>query len=293
MAIPGLEAIIERVKTDYKFNMPDYKVDEKFFQKVEDPVAVQRLLFDSLCKAKVVGEALDNIELSFYEKQEYRPILLRSCYFDLFELILDSLRIPQDNHRHLILGSPGIGKSWFHVFCLFVLMKAEIPVYIQRKGYSALFFKGEAYEAYDCNNLVRNNLLSRSNIWHLYDRTEPPKGLSSENITVMVSSPGRETYKDYVKCCHFGRMYMPLWNYKELELINRLRTPSTSRLSEERLRERFQLCGGIARHIFDDYKDYKKEYARAVSDYSISELHPNPLRDDDERGHLIYGLKVT
>ena len=284
-----LEAIIKRVKEEYSFDKPEYKVDAKCFEKVEEPDDEERLLFDSLCKTKVVDGALNAIDMSFYEKQGNRPILLRSCYFDLFELILDSLRIPRDNHRHLILGSPGIGKSWFHVFCLYVLVKADVPVFIQRKELTALFFKGEAYR---CRTLNGNRLLRRTNIWHLYDRAEGPTGIGAGNIAVMVSSPDVKAYKEYAKTCHFGRMFMPLWSFAELTKANLLCLPASSILTEVILEERYQLCGGIARHIFDDNEDYLTKYEPPISSIKMKTLVSLKSAEIHKITHQIFGLNV-
>ena len=286
-----LEAIIKRVKNEYTFNMPNYKIDKKFFEKVKNREEDARLLFDSLRNAQVVGDAFENIEMSFYGKAGYRAILLRSCYFDLFELILDSLQIPHDNYWHLILGSPGIGKSWFHVFCLYVLIQADVPVYIQRQGYSTLFFKDEAYRC-----LVKDlegNMLRRSNIWHLYDRKEPPLGMPPKNICVVVSSPRVTSYEDYKKLCHFGILFMPLWSFAEVSKANLLRFPKSLILSQATLKERFRICGGIARHIFDDFRIYKKEYKPAVKNISRSDFIIINQKQIDKVTHKVFGLSVS
>ena len=279
-----MKKILQRLKEEYKFNMPDYNISkDKKFKKIVDPNDLAKRLYDDLCKAPV-DEDLKSIEMEFYGNGESltRSILLRSCYFDMFEIILDSLMIPTGKHWHLILGSPGIGKSWFHVFCLHVFIKAEIPVFIQRKGNSALFFKGDVYE---CKKLKKNILLTRSNIWWLYDRNEDPHEIMSPNsICVLVSSPKRESYKEYAKLCRFGRMYMPQWNYQELKRANRLCTPATSRLTKADLKKRFKLCGGIARHIFDDYDDYVDEYVQDVDDISIEQFRTSQLKNIDKRG---------
>ena len=59
-----LEQIIERVKKEYTFNMPDKTIDKKTFKKLEDPTAKARRLYDSLCNA-LVSEALPNIDMAF------------------------------------------------------------------------------------------------------------------------------------------------------------------------------------------------------------------------------------
>ena len=285
-----LSSLIERVKKEYCFNMPDFFHMSECFEKLY-PHRKSRawLLYESLCNAKVQGGALKEIDMSFYGERQHRNVFLRSCYFDMFELILDSLKIPSGNYWHLILGSPGIGKSWFHVFCLYVLIKANVPVFIQREENSALYYNGELYR---CKDLIGNSLFTKSNIWRLYDRSEAPTGIWPENISVMVSSPNSKTYDNYAKLCRFGVMYMPLWNYTELKLSNLLRTPPKSILSERRLKERFELCGGIARHIFDDFRVYSQECERVISGFYNREPHPCLLKDVDKVRSTIFGLSV-
>ena len=79
-----LEQIIERVKKEYTFNMPNKTIDKKFFKKIEDSTAKARRLYDSLCNAPV-GEALHNIDMAFYGVSKRMP--RSSVYLDLATLI--------------------------------------------------------------------------------------------------------------------------------------------------------------------------------------------------------------
>ena len=287
-----METILQRLREEYKFNMSEYNIkrEKKVFKKISDPNSKSKRLFDTLCKAPA-DEDLKSIDTEFYGEGLTRSVLLRSCYFDMFELILDSLKIPSGNNWYLILGSTGIGKSWFHVFCLHVLIKAEIPVFIQRMENSALFFKGEVYE---CSDVKDNILLTQSNIWWLYDcKVDPHEIMSPDSICVMVSPPKRESYKEYAKLCHFGRMYMPQWKYQELKRANRLWTPATSRLARAVLKKRFKLCGGIPRHIFDKYKNYKKQLWQDVGAIRIEQLDSQQFKDLGHVLNNVFGLKVT
>ena len=280
-----LSRLIQRVKEEYRFDQPDFHVDESKFEKVSDPNANEKLLYDSLCNAMLVDGALEHIEMTLYGENGYRSVFLRSCYFDLFEIILNSLQI-FDYNRKLILGSPGIGKSWFHVFCLYVLIKANAPVCLQRSEQIALYYKGEVY-SYQIDKMrkVGGDEFSESNMWFLYDRNERP--VWRKNISIFVSSIlNKRDYKEYSRCC--TTMFMPLWNYTELLHANRVR-PIDKRLSEKHLLEAYLLCGGIVQNIFDNFVHYRMNYNLLLDNISMSDLKHGKLK---EMNSQIIGLVV-
>ena len=110
-----LSRLIQRVKDEYVFNIPGYIIDESEFEKVEDPEKNAKRLYNSVCNAQVEDGVLKGVDLilqnRYVGKKKFPSILLRTCYFDLFEIILDSLKLPTGKHWSLILGSPNIGKS--------------------------------------------------------------------------------------------------------------------------------------------------------------------------------------
>ena len=277
-----LSRIIQRVKDEYRFDQPDFHVDESKFEKVTDPKAYEKLLYDSLCNAKLVDGALENIEMTLYGADGYQSVFLRSCYFDLFELILDTSIY---DHYRLILGSPGIGKSWFHLFCLYVLIKANAPVCLQRNEHFALIYEGEVYLAK--TKLKRWHFRS-SNIWFLYDRIEEPGAVSPKNISILVSSIlNRKAYKEWTKTC-CSLMYMPLWNYPELVHANRVR-PIDRRLSEKHISDAYLLCGGVVQNIFDNFAEHRMDYRLLLDNISMSDLSH---KKTEEMNSLIFGIGV-
>ena len=221
-----LSSLIQRVKDEYVFNMPGYIIDESEFEKVENPEKNAKRLHLSLCNARIEDGALKGVNLSLHYRGklpiELPSVFLRTCYFDLFEIILDSQRLPTDKHWNLILGSPNIGKSLFHVFCLYVLIKANAPVFFHSEHledgyptYPALFYGGEVYY---CKSFPKSKLISRSNIWFLHDRKEAPSGIWPANISITVSSPlKRDWYMNHLKESSLPALHMPLWSYEELK----------------------------------------------------------------------------
>ena len=280
-----LARVKQRVKDEYRFNQSDFHIDESSFERVTDPNANEKLLYESLCNSKLVDGTLENIDMTLYGADGYQSVFLRSCYFDFFELILDSLVMTHSNEYRLILGSPGIGKSWFHVFCLYVLIKANAPVCLQRNEHFVLFYEGEVYLA---KGKLKDWVFGDSNIWFLYDRNEAPIGISHENIKIFVSSIlNRRAYKE---CSYHSslKLFMPLWNYKELMHANRVRSVER-RLTEKHLLEAYLLCGGVAQNIFDNFVDYRMNYHLLLDNIPMSDLKHGKLK---ELNCQIIGLRV-
>ena len=270
-----LSKVIQRLKEEYKFSKPDYKIDSTKFEKLSLD-AKERVLYDNLCNAVIEDGAIRGVDMTFCGNDGWTPIILRRCYFDLFEVILNSLHIPAGNHWSLILGSSGIGKSWFLVFCLYVLIKADVPVFFKLQDYSALVYKGEVYIP-----LANSELFDSSNMWFLYDRDEPPRDISTTNVCVMVTKVKRAVYKKYKKTSSFPPLFMPTWDFDELELKNSF-LPVGKRLTEDQLEEHETHCGGIPRNVFTCYYTITKLYKDALN--TVTMKHVNVYTREDDMG---------
>ena len=286
--------LIQRVKDEYHFNKmpPDFDVSSEF-KLVEVPEAEERILCDSLSTATIEDEEclLKGANLRIYGAVKNQPLLLRTAYFDIFELILDGLQIDLPNYHNLVIGSPGIGTSFFHAFCLYVLIKANAPVFFQREEYSALCYEGKVYE---CKvPLSTSTLLSRSNIWVLYDRIEPPTTIFRRNVSIMVSSPKKARYWDYLKNsgCQ-GPLYMPLWNFAELMHINPHLPVELKVYSVEDLKMRFEFCGGVPRYIFNNFSSFESFYTEEISEVEMEHLYIKEGMDFDDVCEYILALQV-
>ena len=275
-----ISKVIQRLKEEYKFNQPDYNIDPTKFEKLGSE-AKERILYDSLCKAAIEDGVLKGVDMSVCGDEGCPPIILRRCYFDLFEVILNSLHIPKDNHWSLILGSSGIGKSWFQVFCLYVLIQANVPVFFQLQDYSALVYEGEVYKC--IVPLTESELLNSSNIWFLYDRDEAPSDISTTNVSIMVTKVKKAVYEKYKKTSSFPPIFMPTWEFKELELNNSFLS-AEKRLTEDQLQDHTKHCGYIPRNVFTSYYTIIRVYADAVD--SVTNKHDEvSSRKDGEGGY--------
>ena len=283
-----MKRLIERVKKEYTFSKAGFNVSKEF-ELVDDPEAEAKLLFDSLSKATLKAKecVLKGAFLDIYDGADNQPLLLRTAYFDIFELILDGLQIKLPNYHNLVLGSPGIGKSLFHPFCMYVLIKANAPVFFQRRNYSGLFYEGRVYKSKV--PLEESTLLSRSNIWVLYDREESPQTIAPKNISIVVSSPKRARYWDYLKNSGCpAPLYMPLWSFAELSHING-HLQDEFKITTDELKKRFEFCGGVPHSIFINFSFFKKILEQTLRKLSLKDIDANDIENLNE---YLFGLKV-
>jgi hypothetical protein len=75
--------------------------------------------------------------------------------------------------------------------------------------------------------------------------------MSSSCITLFISSPRSQQYKEFVKQKMAKEWYFPVWTLEELQSCQIQCYPD---LSIEILTERYRVCGGVARFVF--HKDY-------------------------------------
>ena len=218
-------------------------------------------------------------------RDRHSTIYVREAYYEMFEIMLNGLEERRTKYRYLVLGSPGVGKSIFHAFCLYVLLQAGAPVYFVRRAHSALFLNGRVYKplvpVHECL------LLTDHNVWFLYDSLERPPTLTDSPIGMMVFSP-RRIYNSYMKELSCPPMYMPLWEFEELEVANSILPEG--HLPYEELVKRYDLCGGVPRQIFEEHKVYLKTYKNAFA----SVRHMDKLKKLDIHlfNHRIFGAVV-
>jgi len=139
-------------------------------------------------------------------------LYVRKCYHDLFEILIEQ-------RTTLIIGTPGIGKSWFLLYVMWRLQQSPVrPVIVweprRSRGMRYLLKGGCAYRG--TTTLDFEEELQSPDTWYLVDGQEPSQ-MSSPAHIVLASSPRTSTYKEYVKAAQPRKLVMPLWSPDELE----------------------------------------------------------------------------
>ena len=282
-----LTTLLELVQENYKCTLPsDFSPPPSEFTPVGPTDRCVRLC-NSLLKAKMDknGVLLD-VDLSLYEAGKKSPFYLRKVYFDLLEYILRNK--DDEDDRFLVLGSPGTGKSLFHAFCLFIMLKSNAPILFVRKGWTYFCYNGLFYKCI-VPEFSKSSIMEH-NIWIVYDSNAPPPLFLDEPIVVLVSSLRKENYKHYRKAMVQPIFYMPLWGFNELEVVYGYMKPQ---ITLDELETRYEVAGGVPRHIFRDWDNYEEDLEQAIKLLNVKCLNINEIDDIHSGIDVIFGIFVA
>eukprot|EP00026_Physarum_polycephalum_P004352 Phypoly_transcript_04370.p1 GENE.Phypoly_transcript_04370~~Phypoly_transcript_04370.p1 ORF type:complete len:622 (+),score=82.74 Phypoly_transcript_04370:133-1998(+) len=174
----------------------------------------------------------------------------------------------------VITGNPGIGKSFFLFYFLYLLQvrepEATVVVYrhLEKRWY--LFSKEGAFtqvgeaEGY----AVLEPYLMDPNAWYLVDTATP---LRVRAKTLLVSSPYEKRYKEFCKENTHIR-YMPIWNKAELDICRQEFYHDT--VTQDKLNELHQRWGGIYRYVLEkaNNEDNQRELDGAISKCTTQDI---------------------
>jgi hypothetical protein len=182
-----------------------------------------------------------------------REMWVRKCYEDLAKIIMDlyekRLNMRDLNSRVgvVITGNPGIGKSFFFFYLLWVLAQRKVCVVLRlaQENITCLFRPEEAPQVVG-GSFFRFKELDCVETVFLHDPKpgeEPPK---VNAFTIIASSPKKSNFRDFLKR-KTTKFYMPVWSLEELESCN----SALWKMSPKDLRSAFLKFGGITRYIVD------------------------------------------
>ncbi|CAB4417411.1 unnamed protein product [Rhizophagus irregularis] len=177
-------------------------------------------------------------------------IYKRKCYNYLNSYIFNN---NNRYNRFLIIGNPGIGKTYFGRLMLVELLKRGKKVLFDNKD-CTLYIDPNG-SVYRPNSYEYKLFAQAKDTWCIIDGRPPQISHDwSAGKFIMVSSPKRDIIKDFDKptCKTF---YMPTWD--EDELLECWKSLYESKITEETIKRKFNLCGGIPRWIFDSLTDSK------------------------------------
>ncbi|RIB25685.1 hypothetical protein C2G38_2138650 [Gigaspora rosea] len=170
-------------------------------------------------------------------------IFIRKAYKELWEII--ATKHPERDF--LITGNPGIGKTFFILFLLYILVGMGKTVIVQRfadpeTGYK---FSNGTVECTPIRSMRTD--LDNPQVYYLLD-TMIPRIDPCNARKIVVSSPNRDRYKEYEKEGLVDTRIMPTWDLEELEALHQSIYLNTN---FNRLRELYALWGGIPRYVVE------------------------------------------
>ena len=231
-------------------------------------IAIQDKLIETffLC---LKSEKIQNdfLRLQIPEIPEIK-MYIRKPYKDLHELIHGRYR---DNDI-LVTGNPGVGKSWFCLYELFVLLQ-EFLACKEEFEYSSIVYESLTFEVfcvftatdYASGKAHTNSAIAKvvdgKRVIHLFDcgtKEGEPKCSLQRMIVFSAPDPARNYQKERDPLT----LYMPPWTMEELELAK----PEGVDVAEK-----FRIWGGVPRYVF------KKNLCEVRLQAAISNLDSEKL----------------
>ncbi|RGB27176.1 hypothetical protein C1646_769459 [Rhizophagus diaphanus] len=180
------------------------------------------------------------------KEQGPSALFIRKCYLDLEDVVFDN-KIT----KLRITGNPGIGKTYFGYYLLYLLALRDVTVvYDNHKESNPIVFES-GKNAFISNSEMIKLYLQKSKVWYIVDGKEPK---SVDAKTILICSPKRDYYKkfDNYEGVVTAR-FMPIWSWEE---IKKCRKGLYNDEVEKKLaKDLFLKWGGIPRYVLEKAKD--------------------------------------
>ena len=153
----------------------------------------------------------------------------------------------------ILLGNPGIGKSWFLYYLManLCLSKDIDPIILyQNQDGAGYLFHGDSVRSGSPSDLFQLVSSSFKDMYYLVDSSIPKFSIRERVYkTILVSSPDKTIYKEFKKSLTRSRPYfLPVWSWEE---IHRCRSSCFPHLNDLGLRVEslFFKFGGVPRYV--------------------------------------------
>jgi len=224
----------------------------------------------------------------------FRHLFVRNFYNRFIKFQLNDFKITSKTSKVVLMGTPGIGKSSFGIYCVWKALEMKKTV-IYQHGSAASFFtifkrgekpirvKRDSAEDVPPEALEQNNVFIADSI--------TPSGLI-QAFTLFVSSPNRGRVYEWSKHRECETYFFPTWEMDELDLIREhiyygAGGDEGSVLSQEELQTRFDSVGGVPRFIFEDFK--WREHEDSLLD-SVERFLDNSEYTNIKNKKNVYGI---
>lgn len=213
-------------------------------------------------------------------------IFIRHCYPQFLHMVLGIINAPDTKTPHLIvLGNPGIGKTYFGYVLLLHLARSGATVVYERGKEDCLYLFTPTESREGTREQFRPYLRDRRT-YYIADACTPVDVAAK---TILLSSPRRNVWYQFSKS-HCTIRYMPIWS---LEEIQRCREQIYNQQSEAETKSLFDRWGGIPRFVLEYANDVSQQELlddaiKGVNLDSLIEAVGNPEALDEATHRLIH-----
>ncbi|CAN0408826.1 unnamed protein product [Ectocarpus sp. 12 AP-2014] len=223
-------------------------------------------------------------------------IFIRSCYKDLSNIIIaGATNGSMDNI--VVTGTPGIGKSVFGYYLLYLLrLKRKTVVFEQKRKWYRFSDDGVVEGRFE--TFKDAGYLDDPAGWYLSDpEYKPDEGF--RGVTVVLVSPGKDKTNEFLKQDLARLLFMPVWS--EDELLECQRIIFSHERSVEDVRKAFEKVGGVARAVFRPHRFARQlgKMKRATSHVNLGLLRQvcaveqNEFLSTDDTGNALFHMRPS
>ncbi|KAJ3095801.1 hypothetical protein HDU96_001034, partial [Phlyctochytrium bullatum] len=167
---------------------------------------------------------------------------IRPCYPGLFQTSLAIVQSADIQHL-IILGNPGIGKTYFGYFLLLQLARSGATVVYESASLEGSLFLFTPNRVFKGTRFAMFDILMDSKTFYIVDGMEPLRAAAAK--TILLSSLRKDIWHQFSKGpCDLR--YMPVWSREEIFACRSMLYPS---LSEDLVEDLYSKWGGIARYV--------------------------------------------
>ncbi|CAG8840757.1 22424_t:CDS:2, partial [Gigaspora margarita] len=202
-----------------------------------------------LANAKIDNSFLKLPEGIYFlgDKEQGAILYMRICYVHLADIVFN-----ENIRRCRITGNPGIGKTFYGFYLLYLLSKQNKTIVYHEAGqYPILFDNQHTFRSKDIYDLVE--YLENPEVWYIVDG-QPPFRFSAK--TILLCSPQKQHYKEFDKMVGTTIRFMPVWSWNE---INECRIGMFNHLEEVKVEDLYSRWGGIPRFVLEKAQDSSQQ----------------------------------
>jgi len=231
-------------------------------------------------------------------------LYIRQCYVDLYGLFAETV-LPYSSvaPRFVLTGNPGIGKTLFVVYLLWRARLSGCTVVYEPPdpGHKSGLFLGKRYLLRPDGSCLLGSVnafdfeteLNDPKTWHIADAHAVGE---FEARTVIVTSPRKHVYHEYLKQPGTFKYCMPVWSFDEIRLCWAVLYQS---LDYARVMRLFGMWGGIPRMVLQMALDFTDEALKgklraAAGSCNLSSCKASigEINGQDDLSHTLLHLKV-
>lgn len=223
-----------------------------------------------------------------------QPLFVRECYAWFYEEAIRKMDATPKCRGLIYTGNPGIGKSVWLNYALVRFLQDDYAVVLERAKMSDYFVFRDGVCSHQ-EKRVRISVLEElpEKSVYLFDPDENDSHPLECNVfTIVASSPQEKHYKALFKRGANVR-YFPCWQLEELI------SAKPFRITQEEIKERFDVWGGIPRFIFAAaQEELKVRLSKAITGMDLKLvqkylLTPEMSEDDQKTiSHMVVQYRI-